>query len=621
MNSKKYILALFLLSATTFGTESAQDTELKSELILLQDNETTDIVTITVTDQQENALSNVKVTESVSKQEYTTDDSGRFTCDLSDKTRYFYAVDKEHKQANYGRLQPGQKQLHIRLEPARVVTGKVVDIDGESVPGTIVEAVPMGPCVLSNNEGNFVIGWLASWEPRSGICLLARNVERNLATVVDISRQTENIEIQLAPALTLKGTVTNSQGRPISGARMILVLKKWTWGTFISQRIYVDDEGRFEFSVLPQLQEYELNIRADNYLDESFTIGQLNTIKETVEIAPVVLHQKQDTTNGIEYGQLFLNVVDEDGKPINITKIQLWDAKNHPSASKETFIATSTDKSGFYRIEEIPTGYHHVISIDEEGHAPFRQTDVLIEKDSAKTINCILSKGGIIEGLVVNEQGKPVEGIPVVIKSPLYSIGVMGDFITDANGRFHADYMPDMHYSVVAEPDSESPYETTVFRGDVLCGQKNIKIIVQNKKGTRLGASLVGKNLPEFESIKINLNPDHIQNRMMLFCFFDMNQRPSRNCILQLSKRAQELKAKDIVIAAVQTSKIEKEKLDEWIKENNIHFFVGMIEGDEEKTKFNWGVKSLPWLILTDKQHIVTAEGFSITELDEKIKQ
>ena len=44
-----------------------------------------------------------------------------------------------------------------------------------------------------------------------------------------------------------------------------------------------------------------------------------------------------------------------------------------------------------------------------------------------------------------------------------------------------------------------------------------------------------------------------------------------------------------------------------------------MIQGDEEKIRFTWGVKFLPWLILTDKQHIVQADGFSINELDEKI--
>jgi hypothetical protein len=72
-------------------------------------------------------------------------------------------------------------------------------------------------------------------------------------------------------------------------------------------------------------------------------------------------------------------------------------------------------------------------------------------------------------------------------------------------------------------------------------------------------------------------------------------------------------------VAAVQASNVDEDTLNEWIKKNNIPFHVGMIQGDEEKTCFTWGVRSLPWLILTDKEHIVCAEGFSLAELDEKL--
>jgi protocatechuate 3,4-dioxygenase beta subunit len=618
VKAKKHCLVfLLLVGASVYGIKT-RGAESNSQPIRRQNTSGQEIATISVTDQQGNILSNLKVIEMVSMQEYTTDDNGRFTCDLSDKTRYFYTVYKERKLVNRGTLKPGQKQLHIPLEPGRVVSGKVIDTNGKPVRGTTIETKPMSPCVSSDNDGNFVIGWLPSWELRSGICLIAQNSERNLAAIVDISRQTESIEIQLAPALTLKGTVTDSKGKPVSGARMILALRKWTWGIFITKRIHTDDEGRFEFPVLPQLQDYELHIGAENYLYESFTIGHLNTIKETEELTPIVLHKKQDTADGIKYGLLLLNIVDEDGKPIDIMEIQLWDAKDHPSANKETFIATSTDKPGFYRIEEIPTGYYHVISIHKEGYAPFQQTDVLIEKDSTNTINCILSRGSTIKGLVVNEQGRPVKGIPVLIKSPLYC---RRDLITDENGRFYADYMPDMHYSVVAEPESESPYETTVFRGDVLCSQKDIKIVVQNKKGTRLRTSLIGENLPGFNDIKIDLAPNASKDKLMLLCFFDVNQRPSRNCLQQLNKSAQELKVKDVSIVAVQTSKVEQDALNEWLKSQNISFPVGIVSNDEQAIRFTWCVKSLPWLILTDRQHIVRAVGFGISELSSRLEE
>jgi hypothetical protein len=45
-----------------------------------------------------------------------------------------------------------------------------------------------------------------------------------------------------------------------------------------------------------------------------------------------------------------------------------------------------------------------------------------------------------------------------------------------------------------------------------------------------------------------------------------------------------------------------------------------MIRNLKEETRFSWGVKSLPWLILTDINHIVSSNGFPVTELENKIK-
>jgi len=129
----------------------------------------------------------------------------------------------------------------------------------------------------------------------------------------------------------------------------------------------------------------------------------------------------------------------------------------------------------------------------------------------------------------------------------------------------------------------------------------------------------VGKPLPKLEGIKLKLSAEQTKDRAILLCFFDMNQRPSRNCIIRLAKQAEQLKQKGIAVVAVQASKMDENKLNEWVKNNNIPFTVGMIQGDEEKTRYTWGVRSLPWLILTDKQHTVIAEGFGIIELGEKL--
>ncbi|UCG58924.1 MAG: hypothetical protein JSU70_05305, partial [Phycisphaerales bacterium] len=60
--------------------------------------------------------------------------------------------------------------------------------------------------------------------------------------------------------------------------------------------------------------------------------------------------------------------------------------------------------------------------------------------------------------------------------------------------------------------------------------------------------------------------------------------------------------------------------LNEWVKTNNIPFPTGMVHGDEEEIRFAWGVKSLPWLILTDDKHVVVSEGIQIADLENRLK-
>jgi hypothetical protein len=154
-----------------------------------------------------------------------------------------------------------------------------------------------------------------------------------------------------------------------------------------------------------------------------------------------------------------------------------------------------------------------------------------------------------------------------------------------------------------------------------ICASKSVIVKWELPQIISKPPSLFGKPLPDLKDIKVDFSMTNTKNKNILVCFFDMEQRPSRNCLRQLSKRAQELKAKEVVIIAVQASKVNENKLNDWMKKYKISFPIGIIEGDEEKTRFTWGVRSLPWLILTDKKHDVRAEGFSLTELDEKISE
>jgi hypothetical protein len=234
---------------------------------------------------------------------------------------------------------------------------------------------------------------------------------------------------------------------------------------------------------------------------------------------------------------------------------------------------------------------------------------------------------------VDNIRTEKVEGryVPVSAKIHRYEEFEDGQFTESISDYERSDinFNPDFD-AMIKNFLAEIPDETTVYvyqeqsstatykwhKGQIVDFQ-NRKVDYKPKKFQ----SLLGKPLPSLESFGVRISETHDSSKLVVICFWDMNQRPSRNCILQLSKRVQELKAKDISIIAVRTSKIEINALDKWVSENNIVFPVGIIRNDDEKTRLNWGIKSLPWLILIDSKHIVIAEGFGLEELNDKIRQ
>jgi hypothetical protein len=130
---------------------------------------------------------------------------------------------------------------------------------------------------------------------------------------------------------------------------------------------------------------------------------------------------------------------------------------------------------------------------------------------------------------------------------------------------------------------------------------------------------MTGKTLPEFANIDTSFTCEQAKNRRVLICFWDMQQRPSRYYVNRLAERAHDFEDKGIDVVCVHASDINENALSDWLKKYNVPFATGMVRGDEKKTRSSWGVQALPWLILTDSQHVIYAEGFSVSELDEKI--
>jgi hypothetical protein len=133
--------------------------------------------------------------------------------------------------------------------------------------------------------------------------------------------------------------------------------------------------------------------------------------------------------------------------------------------------------------------------------------------------------------------------------------------------------------------------------------------------------SLVGKPLPSMKDIDVAFRSKKAKGKMILVCFWDMNQRPSRAALRELAKQAKKLAGLRVAVVGINAGDAKKETVEAWCKKYKVTFPVGCIRGDAKKVQFAWGAKGLPWLILTNRKHVVSAEGFDLAELEATVKR
>jgi hypothetical protein len=128
--------------------------------------------------------------------------------------------------------------------------------------------------------------------------------------------------------------------------------------------------------------------------------------------------------------------------------------------------------------------------------------------------------------------------------------------------------------------------------------------------------SRLGKPVPGFGNIRFDaFQTDQAKGKPLLVCFWDVEQRSSRQCLRTLEKQKDALQEKNIVILAIHSGAQQPERVRGWLQRNDVSLIVGTIGGDPHDVLLAWGAKGTPWLILTDERHIVTKEGFSPDEL------
>jgi protocatechuate 3,4-dioxygenase beta subunit len=403
-------------------------------------------------------------------------------------------------------------------------------------------------------------------------------------------------------ASKITGTVADPEGKPAPNVRVSL------FPSFSPTEKQTDSEGRFTMTFDP------------NQFGPMGAAQPIVVARDLTRNLAAALDLEEGATNvsvRLEPALTFAGrITDPNGKAI--TNAQAQALFHTERMASQLGSPVRTDAEGWFEIKGLPPGRQYNVNTSAKG---FGQEQRNVEASATATNRVELEPFQLmpadqrIAGVVLDDNDKPVA------RAYIYSYGPKQPNLnaqTDAKGQFSLDKVCTGPIQLSANNQGGGYGNVTAEGGDT-----NIVIRISSARVMRRmeppTVRLKGKPLPDLAPL--GLTPEQAPaDQPLLAVLIDAEQRPSRRALRLLGEQAATIKDKGVAVIVVQTGTMAEDDFKAWKQEAALAFPVGCLKGDAEKARAAWGSTALPWLILTDKAHRVTAEGFNLEELDAKLK-
>jgi uncharacterized GH25 family protein len=350
-----------------------------------------------------------------------------------------------------------REPLRIVLGPAHALSGSVLTREGKPVAGATVRGYkPNTWWVTGAKDSSSTTGADGKYRleglPRGTIALAVEPSAgvRVTAGSVDIPDVT-TWDIRLTAGATVKGKVVDdATGAPVPGVEVtVQTYPDNGMGPQGTARTTTAEDGTFLIAGLAPGNLAGLNVRAKGFLAYPGSEGMVMAPQTRVPEGDTVEREIRLRRGGVLKGR----VLDRAGKPVPGTMVRL--KMFNPRAGVEDSPPVKADAEGAFRMEGVPRG-KGILRAEAPGFFqpdyPQQEWQALqqgnipeacaaeVPAEGEGTKDLVLAPGGVVEGVVVDRDGKPAPGISVNLyaKGPKGGGGGTGG-LSDAEGKFRAE--------------------------------------------------------------------------------------------------------------------------------------------------------------------------------------
>ena len=300
-------------------------------------------------------------------------------------------------------------QVEIEIAAPKKISGLVRGLNGQPAAGLPVQMIGgfggLGGDIQTDTNGKFEL----DWNPRQFAgqnnetpCVLVRDAEHNLAAAQDLDEDTTNLELKLAPGLTLSGRV-EADGKPITNATAQLIFWSGRSGMWLQGLARTNTPGRYEIPALPPGRKYGVVASAPGYGQKQLVNLDISADPGRQELDPVELALANLKIAG--------QVLDADDQPVAGCNVHL-NGDGQPNAQART------DHDGRFVFAHVCEGSAQLFA---NGQGAFGN----ISAEGGDT-NVVLhlgqnngsapgAKSHKLKGLVTDADGKPEPGAQVAV--------------------------------------------------------------------------------------------------------------------------------------------------------------------------------------------------------------